>query len=85
MKVEGVDNEITGNSLRARSRGKRIERAVFLCLHFEGTYVVTVDGIGFSFGECPAFLCSFEGRGCEFVFLQEHDKKKGQKSQESLY
>ena len=27
MKVEGVDNEITGNSLKARSRGKRIERA----------------------------------------------------------
>lgn len=29
-KVEGVDNEITGNSLKARSRGKRIDRACFL-------------------------------------------------------
>ena len=31
MKVEGVDNEITGNSLRARSREKRIDRAPFMC------------------------------------------------------
>ena len=30
MKVEGVDNEITGNSLRARSREKRIDRASFV-------------------------------------------------------
>ena len=26
---EGVDHEITGNSLKARSRGKRIDRAYF--------------------------------------------------------
>ena len=30
MKDEGVDNEITGNSLRARSREKRIDRAPFV-------------------------------------------------------
>lgn len=29
---EGVDNEITGNSLKARSRGKRIDRAYFFCV-----------------------------------------------------
>ena len=50
MKVEGVDNEITGNSLRARSRGKRIERADFLRINWLSTYVVTADGIGFFFG-----------------------------------
>ena len=30
MKVEGVDNEITGNSLKARSREKRIDRTPFV-------------------------------------------------------
>ena len=49
MKVEGVDNEITGNSLRARSRGKRIERAYFLRLDCFCTYAVIADGIGFFF------------------------------------
>ena len=34
-KDEGVDNEITGNSLRARSREKRIDRAPFMCYTFE--------------------------------------------------
>ena len=31
MKVEGVDNEITGNSLRARSKERKIDRAL-ICL-----------------------------------------------------
>ena len=33
MKVEGVDNEITGNSLIARSREKRIDRAIILLVN----------------------------------------------------
>ena len=32
MKVEGVDNEIAGNSLRARSKERKIDRALALVL-----------------------------------------------------